>query len=148
MEVILLKDVKKLGKQGDLVKVSDGYARNYILPQKLGVEANAKNRNEWNMQKEKENRKKQEILEEARRFAEEIGQKTVVLQIRTGEKGRSFGSISTKEITHALKEQFALEVDKKKLQLEETINHPGYFEIPVRLHAQVTAKLKVKVEEA
>ena len=146
MEVILLEDVKALGKKGDVVKVNDGYARNFILPKKLGLEANAKNMNDLKLQKAAEVKRQQEILEEAQSLAKEIEAKSIQLKIKTGEGGRTFGSISTKEIAVALKEQLELEIDKKKLQLGDPIKNMGTFTVPIKLHPKVTAELKVRVD--
>lgn len=146
MEVILLEDVKALGKKGDVVKVNDGYARNFILPKKLGLEANAKNMNDLKLQKAAEVKRQQEILEEAQNLAKEIEAKSIQLKIKTGEGGRTFGSISTKEIAVALKEQLELEIDKKKLQLSDPIKNMGTFTVPIKLHPKVTAELKVRVD--
>lgn len=147
MEVILLQDVKSLGKKGEIVKVSDGYARNFILPKKLGVEANAKNMNDLKLQKAAEARRQKELLEEAEQFAAEIAEKKVVCKIKTGEGGRTFGSVSTKEIAAACKEQLGYEIDKKKMVLNDSIKSVGFFTVPIRLHPKVTAELKVQVEE-
>ncbi len=147
MEVILLQDIKSLGKKGDIVKVNDGYARNYILSKKLGLEANNKNLNDLKLQKAAEAKRQKEILEEARRLSEEIAAKEVVVSIKTGEGGRSFGSISTKEISASFKEQTGIDIDKKKLVLAEPIKSPGIFKVPVKLHPQVTGEIKVRVEE-
>ena len=146
MEVILLEDVKALGKKGDVVKVNDGYARNFILPKKLGLEANAKNMNDLKLQKAAEVKRQQEILEEAQSLAKEIEAKSIQLKIKTGEGGRTFGSISTKEIAVAIKEQLDLDIDKKKLQLNEPIKNMGTFTVPIKLHPKVTAELKVRVD--
>lgn len=148
MEVILLEDVKSLGKKGDIVKVSDGYARNFILPKKLGVEKNAKTLNDLRLQKEAEAKHQKELLEEAQALAKQIEAGAITLRIKGGEGGRTFGSVSTKEITVALKEQLQLEIDKKKLQLAEPIRNFGTYHVPVRLHPKVTAEVTVKVEEA
>lgn len=147
MEVILLEDVKALGKKGDKVKVNEGYARNYILPKKLGIEATSHNLNELKLQKAHAEKKKQEILEEAQSFAKEISEKSVVLKIKTGEGGRTFGSVSSKEIAAAAKEQLGYDIDKKKLQLLEPIKSVGTFNVPIKLHPKVTGELKVKVIE-
>ena len=146
MEVILLEDVKSLGKKGEVVKVNDGYARNFILPKKLGLEANAKNMNDLKLQKAAEAKRQQEILDEAKSLAKEIEAKSIQLKIKTGEGGRTFGSISTKEIAVALKEQLGLEIDKKKLQLNDPIKNMGTFTVPIKLHPKVTAELKVRVD--
>lgn len=148
MEVILLQDVKSLGKKGNKVNINDGYARNYILPKKLGVEATLKNLNELKLRKANEEKRKQEIYEEAKAFAELISKKTVTVKIKSGEGGRTFGSISSKEIAAAAKEQHGLEIDKKKLQLPEPIKSLGTFNVSVKLHPKVMGELTVKVIEA
>lgn len=147
MEVILLQDVKTLGKKGDKVKVNDGYARNFILPKKLGVEATAKNINDMKLQKANEEKIAKEILEQAQAFAKELEEKVVVLKIKLGKDGRTFGSISTKEISIAAKEQLGYDIDKKKLHLAEPIKNMGTFHVPVKLHPKVTGELTVKVTE-
>lgn len=148
MEVILLQDVKALGKKGQKVKVSDGYARNFILPKKLGVEATAKNMNDLKLQKQHEDKLAEQRLEEAKVLAEKIAEKPVVVKIRAGEGGRVFGSVSAKEIAAACTEQLGFEVDKKKMQLSEPIRALGTTMVPVKLHKDVTAQLSVKVVEA
>lgn len=148
MEVILLQDVKSLGKKGDIVKVSDGYARNFILPKKLGVEKNAKSLNDLKLQKAAEERHRQEVLAEAQTLGEAIKKQSVTLKIKSGEGGRTFGSVSTKEIAAAIKEQLKLDIDKKKLVLPEPIRTLGTTIVPVKLHPEVTAELAVKVVEA
>lgn len=148
MEVILLEDVKSLGKKGELVKVNDGYARNFLLKKKLGVEATAKNKNELKLQKQHEEKVALEKLEEAKAFAEELKQKSVTVSIKTGFGGRSFGSVSTKEIALAAKEQLGYDLDKKKMVLNEAIKTPGVYMVPIKLHQKVTGELKVNVKEA
>ncbi|MDF2872627.1 MAG: ribosomal protein [Anaerocolumna sp.] len=145
MQIILLQDVKALGKKGELVNVSDGYARNFILPKKVGLEANAKNLNDLKLQKAAEEKKLKEILEEAKVLAKDLESKTLELKIKTGEGGRTFGSISSKEIAQELKTQYSLDIDKKKLQINDPIKTIGTHTVPVKLHPQVTAELKVKV---
>lgn len=147
MDIILLQDVKSLGKKGETVKVNDGYARNFILPKKLGVEATSKNLNDLKLQKAHEEKVAQEILEEAKAFAAELADKKVELSIKTGEGGRTFGSVSTKEIAAAAKEQLGYDIDKKKMQLTDPIKSPGTFEVPIKLHPKVTGSLKVHVSE-
>ncbi|WOO38945.1 50S ribosomal protein L9 [Anaerocolumna sp. AGMB13020] len=147
MQIILLQDVKALGKKGELVNVSDGYARNFILPKKVGLEANAKNLNDLKLQKAAEEKKQKEILEEAKVLARDLESKTLELKIKTGEGGRTFGSISSKEIAQELKTQYSLDIDKKKLQINDPIKTIGTHTVPVKLHPQVTAELKVKVSE-
>jgi large subunit ribosomal protein L9 len=147
MKVILLQDVKTLGKKGQVVEVSDGYARNAILPKKLGVEATGKNLNDLKLQNQHADKVAAQNLAAAKELAETIGQQKVVVKIKTGEGGKLFGSVSAKEIAEAAKAQTGLELDKKKMQLPESIKALGTYEIPVKLHAQVTAKLTVQVTE-
>ena len=148
MEVILLEDVKSLGKKGDVVKVSDGYARNMILPKKLGVEANKKNLNDLKLKNQHAERVAREQLEAAQALAGDVATKEVTVTLKTGEGGKTFGSVSTKEIAAAAKEQLDLELDKKKLVLPSPIKAVGTTMVPVKLHPQVTAELKVIVQEA
>lgn len=147
MKIILLEDVKALGKKGDIVNVSDGYARNAILPKKLGVEATGKNLNDLKLQNQHADKVAAENLENAKLLAKEVEQKKVVMKIKSGEGGKIFGSVSTKEIAQATKEQTGLDLDKKKMQLSDPIKALGTYEIPVKLHPQVTAKLTVQVVE-
>ena len=148
MKVILLEDVKSLGKKGQIVNVSDGYARNMILPKKLGVEATSKNLNDLKLRKANEEKVAQENLDAAKAFAEELSTKEVILTLKVGEGGRTFGSVSSKEISEAAKKQLNLDIDKKKLQLENPIRNLGVTNVPVRLHPKVTGSLNVWVKEA
>ncbi|MBO4920689.1 MAG: 50S ribosomal protein L9 [Lachnospiraceae bacterium] len=146
MQVILLQDVNKLGKKGDVVKVNDGYARNFILPKKLGLEATEKNLKDLAIQKAEEEKRQQEIYEEAVALGKELESKKVSLQIKGGEGGKTFGSITAKEITAGLKEQTGIEIDKKKLVLADAIKTAGTFKVGVKLHPKVTVDLNVVVE--
>ena len=148
MKVILLEDVKSLGKKGQIVNVSDGYARNMILPKKLGVEATSKNLNDLKLRKANEEKVAQENLDAAKAFAEELSTKEIILTLKVGEGGRTFGSVSSREISEAAKKQLNLDIDKKKLQLENPIRNLGVTNVPVRLHPKVTGSLKVWVKEA
>ena len=148
MKVILLEDVKSLGKKGEIVNVSDGYARNMILPKKLGLEATPKNLNDLKLQKQNEEKVAQEHLEAAQELAKKLEAAKVELKIKTGEGGRTFGSVSSKEIAIAVKEQLGYDLDKKKIQIKEAIRTPGMHLVPVKLHQKVTAELKVHVGEA
>lgn len=148
MDIVLLEDVKSLGKKGQLVKVNDGYARNYILPKKLGVEATAKNLNDLKLQKANAEKIAAKQLAEAKELAEQIGKLSVTISMKAGEGGRAFGSVSGKEISKAIAEQLKLDIDKKKFQLADSIKTFGTHEVPIRLHKDVTAKLAVKVVEA
>ena len=148
MEVVLLEDVKALGKKGQIVNVNDGYARNFILPKKLGVEANTKNLNDLKLQKANEAKVAAEQLAEAKALAAKIDELSVTVSIKAGEGGRTFGSVSTKEIAKAAADQLHLDIDKKKMVLTDPIRSLGTFEVPIKLHKDVTAKLRVKVTEA
>ena len=138
MKIILLQDEKKLGKKGDVIEASDGYARNYILPKKIGIEATPKNMNELKLQK---------ASQAAKALAAQLEDKQIVVKIKGGEGGRTFGSVSSKEIAAACQEQHGIEIDKKKIQLPESIKSFGAYEVPIKLHPQVTGKLIVKVVE-
>ena len=148
MKVILIEDVKSLGKKGQLVEVNDGYARNFILAKKLGLEATPKNLNDLKLHKANEEKVAQENLDAAKALATELETKQVVVKIKAGEGGRTFGSVSSKEIATACKEQHGIEIDKKKIQLPESLKNFGSYEVTVKLHPQVAAKLTVKVTEA
>ncbi len=148
MKIILLQDEKKLGKKGDIIEVSEGYARNFVLPKKIGVEATPKNLNDLKLQKSNEVKVAKEQLDAAKAMAELLATKEVVVGIKAGENGRTFGSVSSKEIAAAMKAQTGIDIDKKKLVLPEAIKNFGYYEVPIKLHPQVTGTVKVKVQEA
>lgn len=148
MKIILLQDEKKLGKKGDIIEASDGYARNYILPKKIGVEATSKNMNDLKLQKANEDKRAKEQLDAAKALAAELESKQVVLKIKAGEGGKAFGSVSAKDIAEAYMSQHNLELDKKKIQLPDGLKSFGSYEVPIKLHPQVTGKLNVKVTEA
>ena len=147
MEVILLEDVKTLGKKGQIVKINDGYARNAIIPKKLGLEATPKNLNDLKLQNKHADKVAQENYENALELKKTIENSKVVVKLRSGEGGKTFGSVSTKEISAAAKEQCGLDIEKKKMQLTESIKALGSYEVPVKLHPKVTAKLTVSVVE-
>ena len=148
MKVILLQDVKSLGKKGEIVNVSEGYARNMLLPKKLGVEANNKNLNDLKLQNQHADKVAQENLEAAQAMAKKIEDWLVETKIKTGEGGRTFGTVSTKEVAEEAKKQLGLDIDKKKIQLKEAIKTLGTHIVQVKLHTKVTADLKVVVTEA
>jgi len=148
MKVILLQDVKSLGKKDELVNVSDGYARNMLFPKKLALEATAKNMNDLKLKKAHEDKVAQENLDAARAFAKELEDKQVTVSIKAGDNGKVFGSISTKEIAEAAKAQLGYDIDKKKMILDAPIKVLGVTNVPVKLHTKVTASLKVFVKEA
>ncbi|MCD8364481.1 MAG: 50S ribosomal protein L9 [Clostridiales bacterium] len=148
MQVILLQDVKSLGKKGDIVKVSDSYARNVILAKKQGVEATPKNLNDLKLQNQHADKMAAEQLEHAKQLAKDLEDKQVEVKIRAGEGGRTFGSVSTKEIAAAVKQQLGLDIDKKKMVLPEQIKALGTYEVTLKLHTKVSGILRVKVVEA
>ena len=145
MKVILFEDVKSLGKKGDIVTVNDGYARNFILKKKLGAEATSKNLNDLKLKKQNDEKKAAEILASAEKLAGELSDKSVTLTIKAGSDGRAFGSVSTKEISAAAKEQLGYDLDKKKMHLNEPIKNIGTYLVPIKLLPKVTAELKVIV---
>lgn len=147
MKVILLEDVKALGKKGDVVNVSDGYAKNFILPKKKGVEATGAHLNDLKLQHANEEKLAAEKLAKAQQLKEELADKKVVLEMKVGEGGRTFGSVSTKEIAYAAKEQLGLTLDKKKMSLPVSIKQIGTYTVQLKLHAKVTAELTVNVVE-
>ena len=140
MKVILLADVKSLGKKGEVVNVSDAYARNQLIPKKLGVEANSKTLNDLKLQNKHADKVAEENYQAALKLADEIKDKTVEVKMKAG-------SVSTKEISQATHDQLGLELDKKKMQLKEAIKSFGVYEVPVKVHPKVTATLRVKVTE-
>lgn len=148
MEVVLLEDVKALGKKGQMVKVNDGYARNFILPKKLGIEATSKNLNDLKLQKANADKIAAEQLQAAKDLAADLAEKSITLSIKAGEGGKAFGSVSSKEITKAIQDQLGMEIDKKKLVLPEPLKTFGTHEVPIKLHRDVTGKLAVKVVES
>ena len=148
MKVILLEDVKALGKKGQIVNVSDGYARNMILPKKLGLEATPKNLNDLKLKKAHDEKVAAENLADAKALAAELEKSSVTVKIKVGEGGRSFGSVSTKEISDAIKSQLGKDIDKKKIVMKDSIKAIGSFTVKVKLHPEVQAELSVKVEEA
>lgn len=147
MKIILLEDVKSLGKKDEIVNVSDGYARNYVLPKKLGVEATPKNLNELKLKKAHEDKVAAELLAEAKALADTMKDESITLSIKVGEGGRTFGSISSKEIAEAIKSQLGHDVDKKKIVLKDAIKSVGTFTVGIRIHTKVTAEMTVKVVE-
>ena len=148
MKVILIEDVKSLGKKGEIVNVSDGYAKNKLIPGKLAVEANGKNMNDLKLQKQHEDKVAQENLEAARALAKELEGKVVKVSVKSGEGGKVFGSVSSKEVAKAAADQLGLELDKKKMQMDEAIKTLGYHDVTIRLHPKVSAVLRVNVIEA
>lgn len=147
MKVILLKDVKGQGKQGDVVKVSDGYARNYLFPNNLAVEATKRNLNELKTRKAADDKRRQTELDKARKQAEAISNLEVVVTAKSGESGKLFGSVTNKEIADVLKEKHGIDIDRKKIVLSEPIRSLGSYQLEVKVYPEVTARLKVRVDE-
>ena len=148
MKVILLQDVKSLGKKDEIVDVSDGYARNFLLAKKIGVEATSKNLNDLKLKKSHEDKVAAEKLAEAKALAEAMKEESVTLTMKVGEGGRTFGSISSKEIAEACKKQLNRDIDKKKIVIKDQIKALGNYIIDIKIHPQVTAQLTVRVVEA
>ena len=147
MKVILLQDVKSLGKKNEVVEVSEGYARNMLIKKKLGVEATAKALNDLKLQQQHADKVAAENLAEAQKLAEQIKGWLVETSIKTGKDGKTFGSVSSKEIAESAKAQYDYTIDKKKIVLDEPIKALGTYEVKVKLHPQVTAILRVHVSE-
>jgi len=147
MKVILKQDVKGMGKKESMHEVSDGYARNYLIPRGLAVEASATNLNIMNTRKDAEKSKKERELSQARELSEKIKSITVVIKTKAGENGKLFGSITSKDISDKLKSDFKLDIDKKKIVLSEALKSICTTEVEVKLYPEVNAKLTVKIEQ-
>lgn len=145
MKVILTQDVKKLGKKGDLLEVKDGYARNALFPKGLALEANAVNLNNRKLEQKAEDKRKQNELDEANKIAESINEKEIKLTVKTGEGGKVFGSVTSKEIAEEIQKQFGVKIDKKKVQLKEAIKGIGAQKVIIKLHPSVSATITVLV---
>jgi large subunit ribosomal protein L9 len=145
MKVILLEDVKSLGVKDDVVDVSDGYARNYLLPKNLAVEATGGKLKELKSIKKRQMKQQEQELQKAREVAQKIEGKTLQAATKVGESGKLFGSITSKEIAELLKKDFKIEVDKRKIEIKETIKALGNYPVTVRIHPQVAAKITVQV---
>lgn len=148
MKIILTEDVKNLGKKGEIVEVSDSYARNVLIRGKKGLEATGKNLNDLKLRKANDDKVAAENLENAKVLAKQLEKASVTVSVKVGEGGRLFGSISSKEIADAAKDQLGLELDRKKIVLPSPIKALGDTSVTIKLHPQVQAKLGVKVVEA
>lgn len=146
MEVILLEDVKNVGKKGEVVKVNDGYGRNVLIKKKQAVEATGKNLNDLKLKKANDDKIAAENLEAAKELGKKMEESSITIAIKVGEGGKSFGSVSSKEIAEEVKAQLGFDVDKKKVQLKDAIKTVGEHDVKIKLHPQVTTTLKVKVE--
>ena len=145
MKLILLEDVKGVGKKGDIVNKNDGYAINFLIPKKLAVEATNANLNDLELKKKSEAKRKKEELEEAQRLGAELNDKVVKVKVKTGENGKVFGSVTNKEIASALLEQTGIDIDKKKISFDDPIKMVGRRIVKVKLHPQVTVELTVEI---
>jgi len=145
MKVILQQEVKKVGKKGDIIEVSEGYARNYLLPQKLAIPATNSNVNNAQQQKDAEQRKIQRAVDEARVMASQLSKVEVTLPVKTGEGGKMFGSVTAKDIAEALVAQRGIDLDKRKIDLKDAIKSPGTFPVTIKIHPEVSAQIQVHV---
>ncbi len=145
MKLILLEDVKGVGKKGDIVNKNDGYAINFLIPKKLAVEATNANLNDLELKKKSEAKRKKEELDEAQRLGAELNDKVVKVKVKAGENGKVFGSVTNKEIASALLEQTGLDIDKKKISFDDPIKMVGRRIVKVKLHPQVTVELTVEI---
>ena len=146
MKVILLEDVKSLGKKGEIVNVNDGYARNFILKKNLGLEATGKNLNDLKLQQQNAAKDAKEKLEAAQALAKDLEDKSITVKIQAGVEGKVFGSISSKEIALEAKKQLGMDIDKKKIVIPDAIKSLGTYNVNIKLHKDVVGKLAVKVE--
>ena len=145
MKLILLEDVKGVGKKGDIVNKNDGYALNFLIPKKLAVEATKSNMNDFELKKKSDAKRKQEELDAAKKIGDEIKDKVVKVSVKAGENGKVFGSVTNKEIAAALLQQTGIEVDKKKIVFDDPIKMVGKRIVKVKLHPQVTVEMAVEI---
>lgn len=148
MKVILLKDIKGSGSKGDVINVSDGYARNYLFPRGLAIEATKANLNELKNKEKAEEKRKEQAAQEAREIADKLSDITLVIKAKSGENGKLFGSVTNKEIAQELKKQHKISIDRKKIVLDEPIKQLCEMEVDVKLYPKISGKLKIRVEEA
>ncbi len=147
MKVILQQEVKKLGKKGDILEVSEGYARNYLIPQKLAIEATAATINTVKQQKAASEIKEQRANDEARVLASQLAKISVKMPLKVGEGGKVFGSITAKDIAEAIQKQYDLTIDRRKIELKEAIKSLGAVNVTVRVHPEITGTIEVNVIE-
>ena len=146
MKVVLLKDVKNMGKRDDIVNVSDGYARNFLFPQKLAVEAKPGTLKEIERKRAAQDAREAELRTEALAKAELLKNKTIVLQVKCGDKGRLYGSVTAAEVAEALEKQHGIKADKRKIDLGDPIRETGIREISVWLYSGITTKMKLDIQ--
>ena len=145
MKVILTQDIKGVGKKDDIINANDGYARNFLLPKKLAVEANNSNMSLLKGRKDSANFKKEQEKENAEKLKEELSKITLPIKVKAGENGKIFGSITSKEIAIELKNKCNIEIDKKKILLKESIKETGVFNIEIKLFEGIIGKLKINI---
>ncbi|WMI81514.1 50S ribosomal protein L9 [Anaerotignum sp. MB30-C6] len=148
MKVILLQDVKSVGKKGDLINASEGYAKNFLLPRKLAVEATKSNLNDYELKQKSEEKRKKEELDHARTIAEALKEQVVTIKVKTGGNGKLFGSVTNKEVADAIVEQTKQDIDKKKVSIGDPIKMLGERTATIKIHPKVTAEVTVKIVEA
>ena len=146
MKLILQQDVKKLGKKGEIVEVSEGYARNFLLPQKLAMPATNSNLNTVSQQKASEERKKERALDEAKVMAAQLAKVGVTIAVKQGEGGKLFGSVTAKDIAEAMQAQYGIDADKRKIDLKDAIKTPGEYPVTIKIHPEVSAQIMVTVK--
>lgn len=147
MKVILKQDVKGIGKKGEVINTSDGYARNFLFPRNLAVEATEGNIKNVETLKANEAKKKAEELQKAKDLAKKISEYTINIEVKAGENGKLFGSITSKDIADEIKKKYKLDIDKKKVVLEEPIKTAGVYTVEVKIYPEVSAKMKVNIAQ-
>ena len=145
MKVILQQDVKNVGKKGDIVEVSEGYGRNFLLPKKIAIIANAANENVAKAKAGSAARKKAQDTDEAKLMAAQLAKVTVTIPVKIGSNGRLFGSVTGKDISEALKKQLSIEVDKRKISLKTEVTGTGSYEAVIKVHPEITSTIKVEI---
>ncbi|MCR5105644.1 MAG: 50S ribosomal protein L9 [Eubacterium sp.] len=147
MKIILTQDVKSLGKKGEVVEVNQGYARNFVLPKKLGVEATPKNLNDLKLKNQNDEKVAAENLAAAEQLRDELKDKKITAQMKVGANGKTFGSVSSKEIAELMKSQLGIDIDKKKIVLDDAVKSLGGYNVKLKLHPKVTAEIMLDVVE-
>ena len=147
MKVILMQDIKGVGKKDEVINANDGYARNFLFPRKLAVEANTENMSKLKGRQDSVNFKKEQEKENAEKIKKQLSEMLLTIKVKAGENGKIFGSIISKEISTELKKQYNVDIDKKKILLKQAIKEIGTFTIDVKLYEGITGKLKININE-
>ncbi len=145
MKIILQQDVNKLGKKGDVLEVSEGYARNFLMPKKYAIEATPHNLNAVNQHKSSVERKKKQAADEARLLAAQLGKIELTIPVKVGDNGKLFGSIGGKDISEHLAAQHNVEIDRRKIEIQGEIKGPGDYDVLLRVHPEITSKIKIHI---